>query len=55
MLGGRRMLHLRTPDFDQLQFVERAQGDLGTYVELTLKRERFETLRMVAGSLVLVR
>lgn len=50
-LGGRRMLHLQTEEVDQLQFVERFEGELGVYVEITLAAGRFATLRTVAESL----
>lgn len=50
-VGGRRMLHFATSEIDQLQFVERFEGDLGVYVEVTLASGRFATLRRLAESL----
>lgn len=50
-IGGRRMLHLATKELDQLQFVERFEGNAAVYVEITLASGRFETLRRVAESL----
>lgn len=50
-VAGRRMLHLATSEIDQLQFVERFDGELGVYVEVTLASGRFATLRRLAESL----
>jgi hypothetical protein len=53
-VGGRRMLHLATRDFDQLQFVITGEGDRDVYVEVTLQSGRFDVLRSAVESLKLV-